>query len=1203
MFSHSKIFIAILSAACISCIAPILPASPQQSIGTSDSSRRIFLQTATQDQEAQDQETQDPVQDQPTTQDTTPREPARPRDQITIEMIDEELAKVEQAELEETEKGTIVKLYVDARQNLALANTDQAAAAEYRLEATDSINQRSQAREALEKIDSAKPMPLNVRGSIEELEKRKLDLENEVDAIQKQLTLATEEPTRRRQRLLDFPQLENDAQTDLARVRQQLATEAPEGDNPLLTRGRMVSLRTERQKLERNLELLKVERDAYEASTGIFPLKQELKTKQLANTNRELAAVVEAIGRLREKEVDSLISQAQADVDRATSTNAATATRNLELARQLEVETDALQTSKSWRSSGQLAVQKIESEFKTMQSRVEEIGLSYEVGAMLRRDKSELIHRRTPFQNVDIADQLQAAQLNKYKWQDERADLPVTIEAIERSIADLRQRKLSSQTNPEQTESAKKEQDALNQNILDRETELQLLKDRRKLLGKLEDTDTDLFHNLFKVQSLQTQFTNGRREFADFLDESIIWVRSEPVLGFSDSDSDSGKIKTDLDGIRKAASWFGDFNNWRSVARSISNGAKSRFPGVTLVAIGLLGLTLLQPRSRSELKRQGLVAVKRSSREFSPTVSSFLQTVVLSFFWPAVGLALGWLITAHTANSFAWSVGRGLTVTSLVAFPFELMRCVCRKEGLAQNHFSWAEGFRVAVRKHSGWFMASALPLLFLIVTIEASNEGEHNRLGRVAMLALLAVSVVFAYRIFTVFRPGGSAHDPDMNGFDATVSRLRSFVFVAIVIGLAMLFLFAVLGYYESVYKIGTSLLQTVILLIGTVIAFGFVMRFFLVRRRKLRYEQLIQQRKAAIAAAEKQAESGMSIATEALDIDLQNESGMDITDVSRQARELTGVIFLIVIALTLLGIWQYLLPATKILDSWELWRITVGSVVEFVTARDLLLSLIAFALTFFSVRNIPGMLELLLLQRLPLDAGARYAVASIFRYILLVVGVIIALGYLKIPWSNYSWLVAAISVGLGFGLQEIVANFVSGLILLLERPVRVGDVVTIDNVTGVVSRIQMRATTITNWDNQELVVPNKDLISGKLLNWTLSSVINRIALKVGVAYGTDIAKVRELITKIVERHPDVLNEPAAVITFEEFGDSSLNFVIRCCTTSIKRRWNLVDEINSAVNEAFEREGIEIPFPQRVVHMIEEPAQSPEAADTPIEE
>ena len=230
--------------------------------------------------------------------------------------------------------------------------------------------------------------------------------------------------------------------------------------------------------------------------------------------------------------------------------------------------------------------------------------------------------------------------------------------------------------------------------------------------------------------------------------------------------------------------------------------------------------------------------------------------------------------------------------------------------------------------------------------------------------------------------------------------------------------------------------------------IAFGLAMRFFLVRRRNLRFEQLIQQRRAALAAAEKQAESGMAIAAEALDIDLQNESGMDITDVSRQARELTGVIFLIVIGLSLLGIWQYLLPATKILDSWKLWPVQIGDSADvgFVTARDLLMSLIAFAVTFFSVRNIPGTLELLLLQRLPLDAGARYAVASIFRYILLVVGVVIALGFLKIPWSKYSWLVAAVSVGLGFGLQEIVANFVSGLILLLERPVRVGDVVTID-------------------------------------------------------------------------------------------------------------------------------------------------------------
>jgi len=274
--------------------------------------------------------------------------------------------------------------------------------------------------------------------------------------------------------------------------------------------------------------------------------------------------------------------------------------------------------------------------------------------------------------------------------------------------------------------------------------------------------------------------------------------------------------------------------------------------------------------------------------------------------------------------------------------------------------------------------------------------------------------------------------------------------------------------------------------------------------------------------------------------------------------------------------------------MDDIQLWDVQLAGRTEFVTLRDVMFSAIMFIMTYFGVRNMPGMLELLLLQRLPLDAGARYAVTSIFRYILLVIGAILALGYLKIPWSNYSWLVAAISVGLGFGLQEIVANFVSGLILLLERPVRVGDVVTIDGTTGVVSRIQMRATTVTNWDNQELVVPNKDLISGKLLNWTLSSVVNRLSLPFGVAYGTDPAFVRQIVLDAITSNRALLHEPKPMVTFEEFGDSSLNFTLRCCVSTIERRWQIVHDLNVAINNVLKEHNIEIPFPQRDIHIID---------------
>ena len=1166
MFFRSKIILAI----CVLFFnsgALTLLAAPQERSDWLASSRRV-LQESEQQQQDQAQEQQAQAQNV-----EAPLEPSPKRDLITLQLIDEELAKVEKAELGEEAKTSILKHYLAARQFLTQANKFAADAAQFREQAQNVLATREQLRTKIEELEKLGDVIEIPQGELPRLEQRKQALENESDDFQKSLKLATDEPARRRARLLEIPIVENDTQNRLAEVRVQLAIEAPEADDPILTRGRMVELRAEKQNLEQLLDLFRVERDAYESTTGILSLKKTLASKQLEQSNANLDAVVKAIGQKKEKEIERLLREAKDAESGTKGILKAIAQYNVQLAEQLAEETEELQIKRSLRSEGQTAVQKVEAELETMRARVEAIGLSYEFGAMLRRDKAKLINNQSTFLSTDVANELQSVQLKKFRWQDERADLsdmPAAIAKEFDAIEIANKNPVTAKDRNELTPAATK-----------------LLESRRRILEKLEDAETDLLHDLLEVQSLQSRHSAKSEEFADFLDERILWVRSEPVLGHR---NEKGKF-TDLLGIKEATKWLAHPDSWKSVASSISSGARANTPSVALIAVGLLGLVLLQPRCRSEIKRMGGIAVKRGCREFSPTLSSLLQTAVLALFWPAIGLAVGWLITTQHDGNFAWSIGRGLTVTSLVAIPLEMLRCVCRKEGLAQNHFAWTEGFRVAVRKHTGWFMAFCLPLLLLIVCIERSNVDSYSRLGRVAMLVLLGVSTFYALRIFAVFRPGGNAFDDDMTGFDSTVSRLRSLVFIAVIIGFVLLFLFAVLGYYESVYKIGGSLLQTIQLLIWTVIAYGLAMRFFLVRRRKLRFEQLIQQRKAAIAAAEKRAESGMAIASEALDIDLQNESGMDITDVSRQARELTAVIFLIVIGLALLGIWQYLLPATKILDSWELWGVRIGGEadVEIVTARDLLLSLVAFAITFFSVRNIPGMLELLLLQRLPLDAGARYAVASILRYILLVVGVIIALGFLKIPWSNYSWLVAAISVGLGFGLQEIVANFVSGLILLLERPVRVGDVVTIDGVTGIVSRIQMRATTVTNWDNQELVVPNKDLISGKLLNWTLSSVINRISIKVGVAYGTDVGRVRELISKIVERHPDVLQDPPPIITFEEFGDSSLNFVIRCCTTSIKRRWHLMDEINSAINEAFEREGIEVPFPQRVVTLINE--------------
>jgi potassium efflux system protein len=244
--------------------------------------------------------------------------------------------------------------------------------------------------------------------------------------------------------------------------------------------------------------------------------------------------------------------------------------------------------------------------------------------------------------------------------------------------------------------------------------------------------------------------------------------------------------------------------------------------------------------------------------------------------------------------------------------------------------------------------------------------------------------------------------------------------------------------------------------------------------------------------------------------------------------------------------------------------------------------LAVLVGVVTFVAAGNIPGLLEVLFLQSLPLDAGARYAASTLARYAIITIGLVFAFHLIGIGWSQVQWLVAALAVGLGFGLQELFANFVYGLILLFERPIRVGDIVTIGDVTGVVTRIQIRTTTIRNWDRKEFIVPNKELIAGRLLNWTLTDEINRIVITIGVAYGTDTDRARKLLFKILREHPLIMDDPAPLVTFEGFGDSALNFVVRAYLPDFSNRMETVHELYSVIHREFTTSGIEIAFPQR---------------------
>ncbi|MBR9828916.1 MAG: mechanosensitive ion channel, partial [Oceanospirillales bacterium] len=189
-------------------------------------------------------------------------------------------------------------------------------------------------------------------------------------------------------------------------------------------------------------------------------------------------------------------------------------------------------------------------------------------------------------------------------------------------------------------------------------------------------------------------------------------------------------------------------------------------------------------------------------------------------------------------------------------------------------------------------------------------------------------------------------------------------------------------------------------------------------------------------------------------------------------------------------------------------------------------------------------------------------------------------------LQWSKLQWLVAALGVGLGFGLQEIVANFVSGLIILFEKPVRIGDTITLGNVTGSVSRIQIRATTITDWDRKEVIIPNKTFITEQLINWSLSDAITRVVLTIGVAYGSDTELAQKLLLEAACANPRVLDDPEPDAYFREFADSTLNIDLRVFVSSMSDRVPVTNELNTEINRLFNEHGIEIAFPQLDVHL-----------------
>ncbi|HSR66461.1 MAG TPA: mechanosensitive ion channel domain-containing protein [Acidobacteriota bacterium] len=253
-------------------------------------------------------------------------------------------------------------------------------------------------------------------------------------------------------------------------------------------------------------------------------------------------------------------------------------------------------------------------------------------------------------------------------------------------------------------------------------------------------------------------------------------------------------------------------------------------------------------------------------------------------------------------------------------------------------------------------------------------------------------------------------------------------------------------------------------------------------------------------------------------------------------------------------------------------------------ITVGGLAVFLLTLVLTVFLGSFVKGLIRRRFSK---IDEGPRYTLARLSQYVVWVVGLMVGLQALGIELTALMVVAGTLGIGIGFGLQDVVADFVSGLVLLLERPVRVNDYITTeDDVRGRVDSINFRVTRVLTNDNIAVIVPNSDLTDDAVINWSHRDERVRLRVPVGVAYGSDTSQVKDILLEVAEQNEEVLAQPQPQVRFAEFGDSSLNFQLHAWTDQPSGHFRITSDLNFAIDEAFRQADIEIPFPQRDLHI-----------------
>lgn len=707
---------------------------------------------------------------------------------------------------------------------------------------------------------------------------------------------------------------------------------------------------------------------------------------------------------------------------------------------------------------------------------------------------------------------------------------------------------------------------------------------RRELLTSLISGCDTLILEVTRLQVANSQLTDILYEIKEATHRYLFWTADiRPVtLRYPLEVTQSLKQLLSMDTLGQLGGAFASmFTRWVTV----------------LPIIGALLLVMISISSRRHfsafLARASQRVGKVTQDHFTLTVRTVFWSILVALPLPVLWAALGFGLQHAWSYPIAVAIGDSVTAVLPLLWVFMICATFARPDGLFMVHFRWPPQRVTRAMRYYSLTIGFIVPLLMLLIAFD--NLEDRLFVATLGRLCFILICGALSLVTVSLKRAGIPLYLDKAGNGDNIINRVLWNLMICTPL---VAILASCIGYLTTSQALLARLETSVAIWFLLLVLYHVIRRWMLIQRRRIAFDRA-RQRRAEILA--QRARHGEEHNAESNDVD---EPVIDLDTISAQSLRLVRSILTLIALVSVIVLWSEIHSAFSFLSNINLWDVstTVRGVesLQPITLGSLLIAILVLIITAQLVRNLPALLELALLQHLNLTPGTGYAITTLTKYILILVGGLIAFSMIGIEWAKLQWLVAALGVGLGFGLQEIFANFISGLIILFEKPIRIGDTVTIRDLTGSITRINTRATTITDWDRKEIIVPNKAFITEQFINWSLSDSVTRVVLTIPAPANIDSKVVTQLLLAAAERCSYVLETPPPEAYLVDLQQGIQLFELRIHAAEMDHRMPLRNELHQLILYGFREQGIEMPFPPfqvRVETLANTPAFSNKGA------